>query len=76
MTEFTKIQFGHNEHVRSAEIALPINNSPSMLILALHGTGSDAQGMAEFSQLHATARQYNATVVYPNGLGRTPISRS
>ncbi|MEZ6120585.1 MAG: hypothetical protein R3C28_28965 [Pirellulaceae bacterium] len=55
MTEFAKIQFDHDKHVRSAEIALPVDDSPSMLILALHGTGSDALGMSEFSQLHTAA---------------------
>lgn len=76
MTEFAKIQIDHDDYVRSAEIALPVSNSPNMLILALHGTGSDAQGMAEFCQLHPAATKRNAIVVYPNGLGRTPISRS
>lgn len=46
------------------------------IVLAFHGSGTNAEAMLEFSQLNRLAEQKGFVVVYPNGTGRTPAARS
>ena len=54
----------------------PPNDHRWPLVLAFHGSGTNAAMMSEFSQLNEKADREGFVVVYPNGTGRTSAARS
>ncbi|MFH0939238.1 MAG: PHB depolymerase family esterase [Planctomycetota bacterium] len=63
-----------NEAIRSFIVFVPSKifqqKTPPSLVIALHGGGSNAEGMQRFCGLDETALKRGFIVVYPNGSGR------
>lgn len=74
----TRSEIAVGDDLRDFYVYTPSGDPPTSgwpVVLALHGSGTDARFMYHFCGLHHTAEAERFVVVYPNGTGRVMAAR-